>query len=204
MNEQDKLHLSGFLDNDVASTDSVANEPLLKKISHDMPLRSVLQRYQYIGEIMRGSKQKMVGIELSEKIRQKIQAEPPILAPQKKAKLFTLPSWTKPAAGGAIAAALSLIVFNGFNSQTQTSLTTPQFASQNLVTPQKVVVERIQTASPAPSIMMVSQTQDHWITDNKTLESRFNRYLIQHSENASQAGIRNVLPYVNFISYDDQ
>jgi len=200
MNEKDKQTLSGFLDNDIESTEAVANEDFLKKISHDTELRSLLQRYQIMGELMRGNTPP-VKIELSEQIRQQIQAEPPILAPQSKAKLLHFPSWLKPAVGGAVAASLTLFVFNFVNKPPTSTELPVNFVNQPAIqaTP---VANNIQVNAPKTSVVMVSETQDHWITDNKELESRLNRYLIQHSENSSHVGVRNVLPYANFISYD--
>jgi negative regulator of sigma E activity len=202
-NNEYKQHLSGFLDNDTESTQAVSNDDFLKHISHEKDLRKTLQRYQYIGEVMRGKQAKTVNLDFAEQIRQKIQAEPPILAPQKKTPVLVIPSWFKPAIGGAMVATVAVLSLTNLNFN-ETSSTLPHFAQQSPPEQNRIQATLVEQAKPPQSpIMMVSETQDHWITDNKTLESRFNRYLIQHSENASRAGMRNVLPYTNFISYDE-
>ncbi len=200
---EDKQSLSGFLDNDTEATQQVAHDDFLKQISHEASLRKTLRRYQYIGEVMRGNQTPIADADFAEQIRQKIQAEPPILAPQNKANSIVIPTWIKSAVGGAMVATIAMVSFTHFTSTQTMPTTTPNFSATHLQGKAMPAMLVEQAKPPKMPVMMVSETQDHWITDNKTLESRFNRYLIQHSENASSAGMRNVLPYTNFISYDE-
>ena len=198
MNEKDKQQLSAILDNDRETSQILAGH-FLKILSHDEDLRATATRYQMIGECMRGRTTIPDQQNFADQIRQKIQAEPPIVAP--KAKVLQFPSWTKPAMGGAIAATLVLVSFNMMKPATTS--TQPSFVSQPTHFQATPVALKQTTIQPVPT-MMTTKSQDHWITDNKTLDQRLNRYLIQHSENTSRAGMNGVLPYTTFVSYDSQ
>lgn len=209
MNEQDKQSLSAILDGDLEKTLQGISGDFLKKVSHDETLRETAEHYQMIGEAMRGN-HVMLGHHLSlvDDIRQKIQAEPPILAP--KGQVLQFPQWFKPSIGGAIAASLLLFSINSFYTpsvnQPEMLLgnTSPTTMQPTLVSLQKYPQETVPIKMAADKTTEEPSQQDHWITNNKVLESRLNRYLIQHSENASHAGMNSVLPYTTFISYDSQ
>lgn len=97
----------------------------------------------------------------------------------------------KPLTGFALAASVAALAI--FSVQTLV------FTSPDHDTPQLAVL------SPSPSavssVSAVSQSP-RWESAQPAFESRLNRYLTNHNEYSTSAGLQGVLPYARIVAYD--
>lgn len=201
MNNDIKEQLSALLDDEL-SIDDISGTSA--RISSSDELRGTWDRYHLIGDVMRGEGVRLSGPSVADQVKLQLQSEPPILAAPKQpvARDRSENRWLRPAAGAALAASVAVVAVYSLQSPTGSSP----------VVPSTRVVSVSDGISPGTS---VSVNSDNAVRDNAVrsgtrwknlsepgLESRLNRYLVNHNEYASPGGVNGFLPYTSFVSYD--
>lgn len=180
--------LSGLLDGE---SDAASQKTLLEHMADDADVRARLARYRMIGDVMRGEAVRPDALNMADRVRERLQREPVVLAPR-PAQKRRAPRWWQPAAGLAIAASVALLAVG----------LVPRLVSDapDAMPQQSVQVVGVPVASP----VFVSATGTHWKHSSPIQESRLTTYLADHSEVASQTGMPGIVPYASFVSYDGE
>ncbi len=187
MSNDPKEQLSALLDQELDPGQITGTSG---RIADSDDLRGTWDRYHLIGDVMRGEGVRVAGRSVADAVRERIQSEPPILAaPKPRARTGPEARWLKPAAGAALAASVAVVAVYSLPRLTGTA---PSGAP-------------IQVAQAPVSINAETPRRSgtHWKNlTQPQLESRLNRYLVNHSEYASPGGMNGLLPYTSFVGYD--
>ena len=198
MNEQTKEHVSAFLDNELNHGEIGTT---LDRVEGSDELRQTWDRYHLIGDIMRGEGMRISAAGIADRVRVQIEREPAILAPSTPPRraLFREP-WMKPAAGAAIAASVAVVtLFAWPRLDAPDSGGSPQLAAVPVSQPRPAAVQL--AAAPQPIDDFGDGTR--WKNLRQpSVESKLNRFLVDHNEYASARGLGGMMPYATFVSYD--
>lgn len=188
MSKDPKEQLSALLDQEL---DPGQLTGLSRRIADSDDLRGVWDRYHLIGDVMRGEGVRIAGRSVADAVRERIQSEPPILAiPKPRAPARPEARWLKPAAGAALAASVAVVAVYSLPRLTGS---VPEAGA-----PIQVAQAPVPIDAEAPH-----RSGTHWKNlTQPQLESRLNRYLVNHSEYASPGGMNGMLPYTSFVGYD--
>jgi negative regulator of sigma E activity len=131
---------------------------------------------------------------LADRISHIIQNEPAI---RSTAKTTTRNTLIKPVIGFAIAASVTVVVILGVKQSGIGPAATqaPMVAVNHTETSAKYQVARI-TAEPS----VPHQSQNYQASADA--QSRLNRYLVNHNEYRSNAGVQGMLPYVRIVAHE--
>lgn len=185
----DKLEAySALLDGE---SELAEHKPLLDALAEDAAARAQLARYRLIGDGLRGEPIRPDALDIADRVRERLQREPVVLAPRPRPAVPRIRRWWQPAAGVAIAASVALLAVGLVPRLVGDA---PQQA------PATVQVVGVPVASP----VFVSSTGTHWSHTKPMPEGRLTRYLADHSEVASQTGMPGIVPYASFVSYDGE
>ena len=188
MTDDKREKISALLDDEIP-TESIVEA--IDQIQQEERLRQTWFRYQLIGDLMRGEAPVGSAVGVANRVRVELESLP-VNTPHplhKNIKSWTRKRWSRHFAGGLLAAsvaALSIILL-------------PRFTISTLDEPNPTQIVSKSTMSP----VMVNQTSTNWESlDMKKLESKLNRYLMEHNEFASPTGMQGFLPYTSFVAYD--
>lgn len=210
----DKLNeqISALLDDELPSHEAAS---VLTRISQDRDLRQKWERYQMIGDVMRGETIHLMAHDISDGVRRMIAQEPAIISIPKKAGA-TVPwrsSWIKPAAGAALAASVATLAvitapgFLGLNEPAQPELTATDISTTN-VNLAGINVANLTQVTPVQGPVSVAQqtiSNTRWKNlKEPSLETRLNGYLVEHSEYVTPGASMGVMPYATFVGYDSK
>ena len=177
--------VSALLDGELASDSSGAFD----QIEQDDDLRCVWDRYHLIGDAMRGEAVRVSTLSIADRVRAQLNNEADIVPIRQLdkpvIKNVRLP-WAKPLAGAALAASVAILAV----------LSMPQFSPDQAVDP----LPKVAVTPPVDVPVIASNSQWRTILKPK-VESKLNRYLIEHNEFASARGVSGVMPYTSFVSY---
>jgi sigma-E factor negative regulatory protein RseA len=184
--------ISALLDNELESN---LTSTTLTQLQGDEALRNKWDRYHLIGDAMRGEAVRLSAESIADRVRTQIDNEPPNAAYEKPIPLAgrrsSFPRWSRTAGGALLAASVAAI----------TVVTFPQLTGTESGIEPQMVVENTRPASQAPYLI---QSSTRWknLSEPK-VESKLNRYLIDHNEYVAPGGI-GVIPYTSFVSYDTE
>ncbi len=188
-------HVSALLDDELPSQDL---RETLDRLLADRELHRVWDRYHLIGDVMRGEGARITADGIAGQVQARLASEPPIIAAPAGRRRAAPPGyWLRPVAGAALAASVaalavvSLPLLNRGDEQQAPALarTTAPAAAVPI--------------SPRPPVQYVNYGGTRWNNlETPGLESKLNRYLVDHSEYAASGGLGGVLPYASFVSYD--
>jgi sigma-E factor negative regulatory protein RseA len=188
MTDEMKEKISVLLDGQLTGEEG---ESAIDHLKESEALRRSWDRYHLIGDVMRGEGVRISAGGVAGEVSRRLQEEPAIVAiPQRRDSKTGIASqrigWMRPAAGAAIAASVAAAVVFTF----------PQVGDFSDGQPVQVA------SAPAP-VSYKERNGTRWknLAGSK-VESKLNRYLVDHSEFASQGGITGVHPYTSFVSYD--
>jgi sigma-E factor negative regulatory protein RseA len=192
MKETDKERISALLDGELPEGEAAG---CLDRLTRDADLRSAWGRYHLIGDALRGEPLSLPVGGLAERVSAALEREPAILAaPARRAsKPKGRPEWLRPLAGAAIAASVAVVTLVSY----------PYLVGDGQAPTSAAVVKA--TAAPPPlAVRYANHAGTHWKNRQRPeVESRLNRYLVDHNEYAAPAGMTGVLPYASFVSYDE-
>lgn len=183
MSERIKEHLSALLDDELAVSEVTK---LVDRVIGDEDVRNTLARYQLISAGFRGEWAEPQTLLVSELVRQRLDAEPTVLAPNRR----SLPRrWKRGAAGLAIAASVATLAVVIYIQQSPpVTLKLPDVA-QAPPTGKSPVMTIVSSRSAPP----VNQQQNRDLLE---------RYLMEHNEFATRGGASGFIPYTTFVTYN--
>ncbi len=185
INEQ----ISSLLDNELSQK---ALRHTLDLIQGDAALRNRWDRYNLIGDAMRGEAVRLSAESIADRVRARLEqdaVEDSPIRPIPLGRIRHIPArWYKSAGGAALAASVAVITVLAF----------PQLTSMDSERSSPIIAERV-APDPAPYLV---QSSTRWKNlSEPRVESKLNSFLIDHNEYAAPGGI-GVIPYANFVSYD--
>jgi len=192
MKEERAFRISMLIDGELSKQESSA---LIDEIQRDKALREVWVRYQAASSLMRSEINDIAPGHFSDRVRQSLQAEPTVLAPQRGPKIHF-----DRAAVGAIAASVlvfAVMVGNSPDMPAPSSLAEPLNIASNA--PSLPVSGEVVTTTTGSAIQVAESSgveEEVWIQDE-----RLNDYLMKHSEKTHSAGAFGVLPFARVVSY---
>ncbi|MES9872717.1 MAG: sigma-E factor negative regulatory protein [Candidatus Sedimenticola sp. 6PFRAG7] len=186
--EKYREQLSALLDDEL-SPEQAADT--LSRLRENDELRAAWDRYHLIGDVMRGESVRVSTADVADPVRTSLEDEPAIVAVRKPNQDSKMPGkatvrWVKPAAGAALAASVAVVAV----------MLSPQV--EQIIPGNETIV-----ATAPTQISYPRQNGTRWKNLNRPeVESKLNRYLVDHSEYASSGGMSGVLPYASFVTYD--
>lgn len=204
MTDHNKAQLSALMDGEL---DAMEAEKLLQ----DRTLKSTWHRYHIISDVLQ-NRAPTPDLELSLRISELIKNEPAILAPTRKA----MPVYLRPVAGIAVAASVATLAIMGIQQYRSSQLQTsgPAVASVtepapriNTVPVAPVIAERagvqpvlVTTRTAMPLVQSAEQQVEASQPGPDTLQ--ISRYILNHNEYQSMAGVHGVTPHVRLVATD--
>ncbi|MET0116385.1 MAG: sigma-E factor negative regulatory protein [Sedimenticola sp.] len=192
MSDKKREQISALLDDELPAEQASETLAALRK---DDTLRTAWDRYHLIGDVMRGESVRVTTEQVADRVRQRLESEPAIIATPKNRVTVERDEkapvrWARPAAGAALAASVAVVAV----------MLSPQLSDFSLQGDETVVA-----TAPTP-ISTPRNGGTRWKNlSQPEVESKLNRYLVDHSEYASPGGMSSgVLPYASFVSYDAQ
>lgn len=186
MNELNKEQLSALVDGEHD------NEHVLDELIHDENMKQTWSRYHLIGDCLRDNLPEHISSHISDNVSHALQNEPTVLAPVKKQFNF------KPLAGFAIAASVAMVAV--FTVQTNNDVTSPALNAPTVANVTPVQSESFNFSQPQalPAAVTHSDTPASYAND------RLNKYLLNHNEYRSNAGMNGIMPYVRMVTIETQ
>lgn len=187
-----KEKISAFLDDDMHP-----DELMSFSLSADPEDAKLAQRYQLMGDALRGEMSDSSFIDVSQAVREALANEslavdnaskPVTTAIDNKTSLFDLSAWFKPVAGMAVAASVAVVMVVTLSAQeTETSIPVAKNIEQQ----------------PAIQVATENKLIDKKVIDEKATE--LDPHLVnQHLEFATQDTLQGRLPYVRAVSYETE
>lgn len=189
MTDDINQQISSLLDNEL---DQKEVRHTLDLLQEDVALRNRWDRYNLIGDAMRGEAVRFSAASIADRVQARLEQESVDFSNVQAfpaARTGRFPArWYKSAGGAALAASVAVV----------TVLSFPQFTGVS-PEPGRAVVAEQPMPDPAPYLV---QSSTRWknLSEPK-VESKLNSFLIDHNEFAAPGGI-GVIPYANFVSYD--
>ena len=187
LTDKRKEKISAFLDGDMHR-----DELMSFSLSSDPDDAKVAQRYQMVGDALRGEMSDASFIDVSHAVREALADEELVVADIPKAVdtstsdktgLFDLSAWFKPVAGMAVAASVAVVMVTTMSVQ-QSETHAP-------------VAKNIEQQ---PAVQLAA---DDKLNDKKATE--LDQHLVnQHLEFATQDTLQGRLPYVRAVSYETE
>lgn len=190
MSEQSREQISALMDGEL----EYGAPFILNALRDNQEYREVWHHYHLIGESLRGNLPKHVDMHLADRISRILQNEPAILS---TARNTTRNPLLKPVIGFAIAASVTVAVILGVKQTGMGPAATPAptVAANHSEPPADYQVARV-TAEPS----VQHQSQNYQAAADA--QSRLNRYLVNHNEYRSNAGVQGMLPYVRIMAHE--
>ena len=187
LTDKRKEKISAFLDGDMHR-----DELMSFSLSSDPDDAKVAQRYQMVGDALRGEMSDASFIDVSHAVREALADEERVVADIPKAVdtstsdktgLFDLSAWFKPVAGMAVAASVAVVM-----------VTTMSVQQSETHAPVATNIEQ------QPAVQLAA---DDKLNDKKATE--LDQHLVnQHLEFATQDTLQGRLPYVRAVSYETE
>jgi sigma-E factor negative regulatory protein RseA len=162
----------------------------LDNLTSDRELRALWDRYHLIGDALRGEPLDRNVQGVADRVRDRLVEEPAVLVPSRR----LLPRrWVLPAAGSALAASVALLALLAGPGLFGTTGEAPSFEASG----------GFQVAERASARRLYGDRDGtYWNLQRPEVESKLNSYLVNHQEYSPSAGMKGMLPYASFVSYD--
>ncbi len=198
-----KEKISAFLDNDMHR-----DELMSFSLSAESDDAKIAQRYQMMGDALRGEMSDSSFIDVSQAVREALANEnigdqvvaekTPPSASKDKPGAFNLSSWFKPVAGMAVAASVAVVMVVTLSGQ-NTGALAPVAANDNEQPVVRVAVE--DKAVIDETVVVVNEAVSSESVADKTKDID-QRLVNQHLEFATPDTLQGRLPYVRAVSFD--
>jgi sigma-E factor negative regulatory protein RseA len=182
MNERIGETLSSLVDDELAAEALVST---LESLEGDPALREVWGRLHLASDAIRGEPVSARCHQIASRVRQRLATEPVVLIPRKSRRGW--PVRLEPVLGYALAASAALVAVFALPPLFEDR---PGPGAQ--LADQALPLARDALHDPAV----------RWSQGRPALESKLNGYLVNHQEYAPAAGMKGVLPYATFVSYE--
>lgn len=190
MTDNINAQISALLDNELEPMEA---RNALDHLQGNDSLRQQWDRYHLIGDAMRGEAVRLSTESIADRVRARLENESIEKSSDQPIPISHHPRhrsrWLKTAGGGLLAASVAAI----------TVITFPQITGTGSDVSPQVVENSPPQTQVAPRLV---QSSTRWKNLSKPkVESKLNRYLIDHNEYVAPGGI-GVIPYTSFVSYD--
>lgn len=193
MTEQEFERLSALVDDEISEHEISVEINKLKKSQESL---DIWARYHLIGDAMRNELGQIHDTGLAHSISQRLEAEPVVLAPGALKRRSSIKK--RALTGMAVAASLTAVAV----------IMAPQ-----LINPESSEVANHQISSnqlsesnqlPETNTIYVAEDGTRWeLLKKPKVESRLNAYLLNHQDLSPSSNIKGIMPYANFVSYDE-
>ncbi|MBL7005087.1 MAG: sigma-E factor negative regulatory protein [Gammaproteobacteria bacterium] len=204
---------SAFLDDEL--TDAERNEQITESTA-DVNLRYRMQRYQMIGDVMRGDSKEVASLDFVSKVSAQIEQLEPLksanqpVEEEQTERFFS--RWFKPVSSLAIAASVAWVAVVSFESVMQVDdvQSVDQVAT---VTPQTDVSRQVERLASMPVISNVVQVsgaspvlghvqQGQWSSRSKqsVSQAKLNAFLVNHTEHSNS--MQGMIPQARVAGFD--
>jgi len=195
-----KEKISAFLDNDMHR-----DELMSFSLSAEADDAKTAQRYQMMGDALRGEMSDSSFIDVSHAVREALAnenigdeisaAKSAALSESGKPGLFNVSAWFRPAAGMAVAASVAVVMVVTLSGQ-ETGALAP-LATNIGMQPETQPVVRL----AAENKVITDKAIANRATGNNSIDIN-QRMLNQHLEFATQDALQGRLPYVRAVSFE--
>jgi len=180
MSEQQRRHVSALADGEI---DPALVSATLSALASNERLAGAWERYHLIGAALRSEQVLPEYRRIAARVGARIAAEP--VAPKRPA---AHPGWAFPLAGAALVAGVALAAL----------VAVPQlfaFRPDAAISPGRYAV-----ASPPEQFRLVDPAA-RWHVDAPALESKLDRFLVNHQAQSPVSGMTGFLPYATHVGY---
>jgi sigma-E factor negative regulatory protein RseA len=189
-----KEKISAFLDSDMHR-----DELMSFSLSAEADDARVAQRYQMVGDALRGEMSDSSFVDISQAVREALADEniaeqvtesvstQPAQPSTTKSGFFDLSAWFKPVAGMAVAASVAVVMVMTVTGQDNTTGIAPVATN---------------TDTPLQTQAVVQLAAEDKTPDGK--DTDLNSYINQHLEFATQDTLQGRLPYVRAVSFESK
>jgi len=184
MNEQQRQHLSAFVD---AEIDPALVHATLSALESNEGMRNAWEHYHLIGAGIRSEPIRAEYRQIGSLVSARIADEPvPIgTAAQRKRPTSRLGAF----AGAALAASAAFFAV----------FAVPQLFEPQPTAPPPTVAGNL---LPPPEPFRLSSPAHRWHVDEPALESKLDRLLVTHQEQSPASGMKGFLPYATVVGYE--
>jgi sigma-E factor negative regulatory protein RseA len=184
MSEQQRQHLSALVDEEI---DPALTQATVSALESSPELKASWESYHLIGAAIRSEPLREEYRQIATLVSERIASEPVSRKPA--AMRSRRPSRLGPFVGAALAASAAFLAV---------------FAVPQLFDPQPgaPVSSGYQTASSAPAQFRLSTPVRRWHVDEPALESKLDRFLVNHQEQSRASGVKGFLPYATVVGYE--
>lgn len=157
----------------------------LDTLGRDEALRGPWSRYHLIGHALRGEPVRAEYEQIAARVAARLPEEPTVLAPARRR--FGRGIHIPPPVGYALAASAALVAVFAM----------PPLWERPAAPGAQLAVQQ----APEPGLAQ-SEPRLQWTEGKPALQEKLTRYLVKHQEYASAGGMKGVLPYATFVSYE--
>ena len=193
MKEQQQQALSALLDGELPAPQASG---LLDAIERDSELCGLWERYHLIGGVLRGEGTVMAYRGVAERTRERVAAEPTVLAPAGPSRRRA--SRIAPFAGVALAASAAFLAVFAVPSLFEPVSTASR--DQGVARTERIS-SGPEASAPVSERFLVSGSAQRWHIDQPAVRSKLDRLLVSHQEYAPATGINGMLPYATLVGY---
>jgi sigma-E factor negative regulatory protein RseA len=187
MSQVKREQLSTLIDDELEPAEVQA---ALSEMSGDQELRALWDRYHLMGDALRGEPLNREARQIADRVRERLAAEPVTLIPRSRG----IPRrWIGPVFGSALAASVAAVAL----------IAGPEWMSDDISAPGQPLQIAENTGNRVPpEALYVDHTGTYWNLKRPEVESKLNSYLVNHQEYAPSTGMKGMLPFATFVSYD--
>ena len=184
MSQQQRQHLSVLVDGEI---DPALVHPTASALESNPDLKAAWESYHLIGAAMRSEPVRDEYRQIASLVSERIAKEPVHLA--KAASRRRRASRLSPFAGAALAASAAFFAV---------------FAVPKLFNPDPDtgISPRPQVVTIAPEQFRLSRPTQRWHVVEPALESKLDRFLVNHQEQSPASGMKGILPYATVVGYE--
>lgn len=211
-----KETLSAFIDEELS--DSERNEQI-QLASHDVNVRYRMQRYQIVGDVMRGEAKTPIALDFAAQVRAEIdQLDQSKLSTQKQEQNVQAETesffarWFKPLSSIAVAASVAWVTVVTIqtdspkdstvnpNEIAQVEQSTEVARQVQRLAQQPVLSQSVQVSSPA--LLAPSYSRSNWVSSkNQPIsQEKLNAFLINHTEYSNS--MNGIVPHARVVGFD--
>lgn len=184
MSEQQRQHLSELVDGEL---DPALLQATASAVESNSELTAAWERYHLVGSVLRGESVRSEYRDIAAAVRRSIASEPVPLGPGRGRPSRS--SRYAPLLGAALAASVAfLAVFavpRWYDFGRQTTVSADTLA-----------------AYAPPRQFQLSQPGQRWHLKQPALESKLDRFLVNHQARSPSSGIQGFFPYATVVGYE--